>query len=150
MKKLNTLKTLPIIGLLAIGVAMVPAVSQAAPPGALGSALSHDGGKGHHRDGGKGHRDYGKSHGRDKGRYDRGHGHKGYAKGHDRGHKRVYNYSKGHGHGYSHHGHKHRVYHPHKHVEHVIVHDYHDEYYDPFRLLLGLHFDNVDIIYRDY
>ena len=144
MKKLNTLKTLPLIGLLALGVAMVPAVSQAAP-GALGSALSHDGGKGHHRDGGKSPRDHGKQY-RDKGHYDRGHGHKGYAKGHDKGHKRVYNYGKGHG--YEHYGHVHRVYRPHTHVEHVVVHDHYD--HDPLRLLLGLHFDNIDIIYRDY
>ena len=144
MKKRNTLKTLPLIALLTLGMGVLPAVSQA-DQGKLVSALSHDGGKGH--------RDYGKSHGRDKGRYERGHGHKdrGYAKGHDKGHKHVYNYSKGHrhDHGYSHHGHKHHVYRPHRHVDHVIVHDYHDEY-DPFRLLLGLHFDNIDIIYRDY
>jgi hypothetical protein len=143
MKQRNTLRMLPLVALLTLGLAL-PAASMA----------DDDRGRGKDRvyqkhDGGKGYRDHGKSHGRDKGRYERGHGHKGYAKSHDRGHKRVYNYSKGHHHGYSHHGHKHRVYRPHNHVQHVIVHDYHDEY-DPFRLLLGLHFDNIDIIYRDY
>jgi hypothetical protein len=34
----------------------------------------------------------------------------------------------------------------------VIVHKHYDDWhdYDRFRLLLGLHFDNVDLIYRDY
>jgi hypothetical protein len=144
MKQLNTLKTLPLIALLALGLAL-PVASMADDDRGRGKDRvyqKHDG-----------HRDYGKSHRRDKGHYERGHGHKsrGYAKGHHKDHKHVYNYSKGHrhDHGYSHHGHKHRVYRPHRHVEHVIVHDYHDEY-DPFRLLLGLHFDNIDIIYRDY
>ena len=44
------------------------------------------------------------------------------------------------------HGHKH---HGHRHTDYVVVHDHHDDY-DPFRLMLGLHFDNIDIIYRDF
>ena len=149
MKTLSTLKTLPLIGLLAMGLALTPVVSMADDDdrgrGKDRTYQKHDGGKGHYRDGGKSHR-------RDKGQYNRGHGqNKGYAKGHNKGHnkgrKHVYNY--GSGHGYAHHGHTHQVYRPHTHVEQVVVHDYHDVY-DPFRLMLGLHLDNIDIIYRDF
>ena len=149
MKTLSTLKTLPLIGLLAMGLALAPMVSMADDDnrgrGKDRTYQKHDGGKGHYRNSGK-------SHSRDKGQYNRGHGqNKGYAKGHNKGHnkgrKHVYNY--GSGHGYAHHGHTHQVYRPHTHVEQVVVHDYHDVY-DPFRLMLGLHLDNIDIIYRDF
>jgi len=169
MKTLSTLKTLPLIGLLAMGLALTPVVSMADDDdrgrGKDRTYQKHDGGKGHYRDGGKSHR-------RDKGQYNRGHGqNKGYAKGHNKGHNKGYakshnkghskGYAKGHnkgrkhvynygsGHGYAHHGHTHQVYRPHTHVEQVVVHDYHGVY-DPFRLMLGLHLDNIDIIYRDF
>ncbi len=145
MKTLSTLKTLPLIGLLAMGLALAPVVSMA-DDGDRGRGKDrvyqkHDGGKGHYRDGGKSHR-------RDKGHFDRGHS---SYKGHKKGHKSVYNHNKSHGH--KHHGHTHKVYRPHRHghnhVKHVVVHDHYD-HYDPFRLMLGLHFDNIDIIYRDF
>ena len=139
MKTLSTLKTLPLIGLLAMGLALAPAVSMA-DDGDRGRGKDrvyqkHDGGKGHNRDAGKSHR-------RDKTYYNHGHGHnKGFARGHNKGHKHVYNnhYNVGH----KHHGHGH------KHVDRVIVHDHYSSY-DPFRLMLGLHLDNIDIIYRDF
>ena len=156
MKKLSLLKTLPLVGLLALGLSM-PAVSLAEKDHGRGKDRVH---KKH--DGGNGH----KSH-RDKGHYDRGHGHKkahkrghykGNKHGHRKGHKHAYNKSWGHGHGHKHHGHTHKVYRPHrhdhghKHVDRVIVHDHYDHLgdYDRFRLMLGLHFDNIDIIFRDY
>jgi hypothetical protein len=158
MKTLSTLKTLPLIGLLAMGLTLAPVVSTA-DDGDRGRGKDrvyqkHDGGKGHYRDAGKSHR-------RDKGHYERGHK-KGYAQGHNKAHKKAH--KKGHkyvqshnrGHGYKHHkhhGHTHNVYRPHHHghghVDHVIVHDYYSSY-DPFRLMLGLHLDNIDIIYRDF
>ena len=153
MKTLSTLKTLPLIGLLAMGLALAPMVSMADDDdrgrGKDRTYQKHDGGKGHYRNSGK-------SHSRDKGQYNRGHGqNKGYAKGHNKGHNKAHNkgrkhvYNYGSGHGYAHHGHTHQVYRPHTHVEQVVVHDYHDVY-DPFRLMLGLHLDNIDIIYRDF
>jgi len=139
MKTLSTLKTLPLIGLLAMGLALAPTVSMADDDdrgrGKDRVYQKHDGGKGHNRDAGKSHR-------RDKTYYNHGHGHKkGFARGHNKGHKHVYNnhYNVGH----KHHGHGH------KHVDRVIVHDHYSSY-DPFRLMLGLHLDNIDIIYRDF
>ena len=139
MKTLTTLKTLPLIGLLAMGLALAPVTSMADDDdrgrGKDRTYQKHDGGKGHYRDGGKSHR-------RDKSQYSRGHGHKkGYASSHRKDHRRVYNnhYRVGH----KHHGHGH------SHVDRVIVHDHYSNY-DPFRLMLGLHFDNVDVIYRDF
>jgi len=148
MKTLSTLKTLPLIALLAMGLALTPLVSMADDDdrgrGKDRTYQKHDGGKGHYRDGGKSHR-------RDKGHFDRGHS---YSKGHKSGHKRVHSYNKGHGR--KHHGHTHKVYRPHNHghghVDHVVVNNHYDHLsdYDRFRLMLGLHFDNIDIIYRDF
>jgi len=148
MNTLSTLKTLPLIALLAMGLALSPAISMAdndkRDRGHDRVSTRHDGGKGHHRDGGKSHR-------RDKGHFDRGHG---YSKGHKSGHKRVHSYNKGHGH--KHHGHTHKVYRPHRHghghADHVVVNNHYDHLseYDRVRLMLGLHFDNIDIIYRDF
>jgi len=148
MKTLSTLKALPLIGLLAMGLTLAPAASMADDDdrgrGKDRVYQKHDSGKGHYRDGHRSHR-------RDHGHYKRGYSHK---KGHKHGgHKHVYNSHRKHGHkhhGYSHHshGHKHR-HHGHRHVDTVVVHDHHYDY-DPFRLLLGLHFDNIDIIYRDF
>ena len=148
MKTLSTFKTLPLIGLLAMGMALAPTTSMADDDdrgrGKERVYQKYDGGKGHHSDRGRSHR-------RDHAYSNRGHSHK---KGHKHsGGKHVYNshYRHGHKHGaYKHHKHGHRhVNHGHRHVDHVVVHDHHYDY-DPFRLLLGLHFDNIDIIYRDF
>lgn len=145
MKTLSALKTLPLIGLLATGLALAPMAATAGDDdrgrGKDRVYQKYDGGKGHYRDGHRSHR-------RDHGQYKRGHGH---SKGHKHGIVRqAYSKHRKHGHkhhGYAHHthGHKHQG---HRHVDTVVVHDYHD--YDPFRLMLGLHFDNIDIIYRDF
>ena len=144
MKTLNTLKTLPLIGALAVGMALAPTVSMADDDnhgrGKERVYQKHDGGKGHYRDGAR-------SDHRDKGRYERGHNqHKGIARGAVRelkhgGHKHVYNSHYKHGHKHHDQGHRH--------ADYVIVHDHYRDY-DPFRLMLGLHFDNIDIIYRDF
>jgi hypothetical protein len=139
MKTLSTLKTLPLIGLLAAGLVLAPAVSM---------ADGGDHGRGKDRVYQK--HDGGKSHRADKGHFDRGHG---FKKDHKKGHKYVQKHYKGLGH--KHYGHVHNVYRPHSHnhghghADYVVVHDYYDDY-DPFRLMLGLHFDDIDIIYRDY
>jgi len=139
MNKLSTLKTLPLIGLLVMGLAL-PAVSMADDDkrgrGHDRVYKKHDGGKGHQREHRRIHRD-------GKGHRAPGYHIKGYK---DGGHKHVYNkhYSRGH----KHYGHKHHD-HGHRHVDHVVVHDHYDDY-DRLRLMLGLHFDNIDIIYRDY
>ena len=132
MKTLSTLKTLPLVGLLALGVALAPVAAQAGP-----AKHSDDRASSMH-DGGKDQRNYGhykaKKH----------HVHKS-------AHVRAHNHYRGHGHkhhGHKHHGHKHHR-HGHRHADYVVVQDHHDDY-DPFRLMLGLHFDNIDVIYRDY
>ena len=151
MKTFKTLKTLPLIGALAMGMALAPAVSMADDDdrgrGKGRVYQKHDGGKGHYH---RGVRKYD----RDRHKYHRGHGHhKGLAGGVARigkhhGHKHVYNSHYRHGH--KHHGHKHHGHgHGHRHTDYVIVHDHYRDY-DPFRLMLGLHFDNIDIIYRDF
>lgn len=147
MKIRSTLKTLPLIGLLAMGLTLTPAMSIADDDdrgrGRDHVYKKHDGGKGHYRD-------HSRSHRRDLGHKKHGHSHKGHK---HRGHKHAYNSHRKHGHkhhGYKHHDHGHRhVDHGHRHVDTVVVHDHHYDY-DPFRLLLGLHFDNIDIIYRDF
>ena len=150
MKTLSALKTLPLIGLLATGLALAPMVSIADDDdrgrGKDRVYKKYDGGKGHYRDGHRSHR-------RDHGHYKRGHSH---SKDHKHGIvTQAYSKHRKHGHkhhGYAHHTHGHKHYghshHGHRHVDTVVVHDHRD--YDPFRLLLGLHFDNIDIIYRDY
>ena len=133
MKTLSALKTLPLVGLLSMGLVLAPAISLADKDRGHGGDKmyqKHDDGKSHHG----GHR---KSH------YDSGH-HKHYKHGgHKHGYVRGHNHYIGHVHN---HGHKH---HGHRHTDYVVVHDHHDDY-DPFRLMLGLHFDNIDIIYRDF
>ena len=145
MKTLKTLKTLPLIGALAVGMALAPAVTMADDDdrgrGKGRVYQKHDGGKGQHRDAVRSHK-------RDKGHYVPGHnGHKTAVKPHKHGgHKYVHNSHYKHGH--KHHGPKHHG-HGHSHTDYVIVHDHYRDY-DPFRLMLGLHFDNIDIIYRDF
>jgi hypothetical protein len=145
MKKLSTLKTLPLIGLLAMGLAL-PAVSMADRDDHRGRDhvyKKHDGGKGHKREHRRIHRD-GKGQ-RDHSRH--------YSKGHKHGGHNKHVYSRHYKHGHKHYGHKgHRHGHGHKHVDHVVVHNHYDDWddYDRLRLMLGLHFDNIDIIYRDY
>ena len=135
MKTLSTLKTLPLIGLLAMGLALVPAVSMADDDGrGRGKDKTHqtyDGGKSHHGE----HHD---SH------YGKGHKHP-YVRGHNKHVRHVHRPGHKH-HSHKHHSHKH---HGHRHTDYVVVHDRHYDY-DPFRLMLGLHFDNIDIIYRDF
>ena len=126
MKTLSILKALPLVGLLAMGLALVPAVSMADKYDrghGEDKYQKHDGGKSHHE-----------SH------HDDGH-HK------DGGHKNVYVVGYDRYRRYPHrHVHKH---HGHRPADVVVVHDHYDDY-DPLRLMLGLHFDNIDIIYRDY
>jgi hypothetical protein len=138
MKTLSTLKTLPLVGLLAMGLALMPAVSMADKDRGHGEDKmyqKHDAGKSHHGDHRKSHYDSG---------YYRDHKHGGHKNVYVRGHK----HHRGHVHK---HGHRHPVHrHPvHRHTDYVVVHDHYDDY-DPFRLMLGLHFDNIDIIYRDF
>jgi hypothetical protein len=134
MKTLSTLKTLPLVGLLAMGLALAPAASMADKKdhGHGGDKVyqKHDSGKSHQGNRHKSHRDVGHSN-----------------KHRDGGHKQVY--VRGYNHYDRHihkHGHKH---HGHRHADYVVVHDHYYDY-DPLRLMLGLHFDNIDIIYRDY
>ena len=162
MKTLSTLKTLPLIGLLAMGLTLAPAVSLAGDDdrGRDRVYQKHDGGKGKYRDHDRSHRrDYGhKKHGQShKKSHKKSHKHGGnkhvYKSHRKHGDKHAYSSHRKHGHkhgGYTRHDHGHRhVNHGHRHVDTVVVRDHHYDY-DPFRLMLGLHFDNIDIIYRDF
>ena len=137
MNTISMLRTLPLVGVLALSLGLTPTVTMADDErrGRDQVYKKHDGGKHHYRE----HRRLNRDHGRPK-------------HGHHRSHK--HNIHKHHGH--KHHGHSHRRHkhhgHGHRHIDRVIVHNYYDDWYDydRFRLLLGLHFDNIDLVYRDY
>ena len=140
MKTLKTLQTLPLILVLATGLSLAPAASMAG---------NNDRGPGKDRI-------YQKQDGRP------GHSREGYRSRHPdpshivpvHGQKRPSvrrAYDTHHGHGQKHRRHEHRKYghhHGHGHFDKIIVHDH--RHYDPFRLHLGLYFDNLHILYRDY
>ena len=136
MKLSTTLKTLPLVGVLALGLALAPTTSMA-DKGDRGhkDRYSHDGGKSFK--GGK----------HDK----RGHGYGHTKKGHDKhGHDRHSRHQLGHAYGHDIRGHRHG-HSGHSHSTHV-VHDYGHQHYlglGNLRFMLGLHTDNIDIIFRD-
>lgn len=148
MNTISMLKMLPLAGILTMSLGLAPAVT-IADDGDRGRGRDHvykkhDGGKHYYRE----HRRLNRDHGRPK------HGHH---KGHRHDHK--HDGRKHHGHKHRRHDHKHlgqghrgHKHHGHKHVDRVIVHNHYDDWddYDRFGLLLGLHFDNIDLIYRDY
>ena len=142
MKRLNTLRILPLVGLLGVGLMLSPMAATAdrgdRGAGAPRFSQSHKGPAVQYRDGHRLHR-------RDPGEARHGGGHR-----HDdfkrvrKGHRRPAHghHDHGHGHRKKHHGHHHGP------ARTIVVHDHF--HYDPFRFLLGLRLDNVDIIYRDY
>jgi hypothetical protein len=147
MKLLMTLKTLPLAGLLAVGLAVIPSVSMADKGGDRGhqARTSHDGGKSFKGDK-RGHNDRDQrfglnTKGHDKRGFYRGDRHEvGNAHGHDR---RDYGHDRGHAHNYSYPVYNHTT---------TVVHDYGHRHYlglGDLSLLLGIHTDNVDIIFRD-
>lgn len=140
MNTFSMLKTLPLVGILALSLGLTPVVTMADDEkrGRDHVYKKHDGGKHHYRE----HRRLNRDHGRPK------HGYKHHSHKHH-GHKHHRYDHKHHGHSYrrhEHHGHGYR------HVDRIIVHNHYDDWddYDRFRLLLGLHFDNIDLVYRDY
>ena len=146
------LKTLPMIGVLAMGLALTPAISMADDDnrGRHKDRYSHDAGKSHkkaHKQDHRAHKkEWKREHRRDHKKYKHGHGHK-HVNNHKHGWKKHYGHKhrhNGHRHSHSHRGHRH---------EHVVVRDYghHDHYlyFDDLRFVFGLHTDNVDIIFRD-
>ena len=143
MNRRKRLHTLSLIGLLASGLVLTPAASIAGDNdrhrGRYQTLQEHSHLDGEYRDGYR------------SGRSDRGyvipvHGRK-YANGrhagkghHKHGHQHHHGHRHDHGHGYP--GHTHGY------VDRVILHDH--RHYDPLRLFLGLHLDNVDIVYRGF
>ena len=133
MNKLSTLKVLPLVGLLSLGLVLTPAV-------ALADKDKRE--RGHYsgsvRDVAKNVKRVSRgSHG--SGRH--------YDRGHKRGHKKSYSHgyqNHRHGHKYKRHGHGHG------HDRVIVQNHYSGRDYDHFRFLLGLHLDNVDIVFRDY
>lgn len=142
MKPLKPLGILPLVALLGVGLMLSPMAATAdrgdRGPGATGLSQNHKGRAVQYRDGHRLHR-------REPAEARHGGGHR-----HDdfkrvrKGHRRPAHghHDHGHGHRKKHHGHHHGP------ARTVVVHDHY--HYDPFRFLLGLRLDNVDIIYRDY
>ena len=146
IKSLNSLKTLPLIAALAIGLALWPTLS-----------MADKGDRGGHKN--KYSQDNRQSHSKgDKHR--NSHSNKGHYKSRDNSHKSNHGYSskhrynKGHGHHNDHvyYKRKHHAGHRDHHTTYIVNdHHYSDYSYglDPLRFMIGLHTDNVDIIFRD-
>lgn len=153
MNMKNSLKTLPVIAALAIGLALAPMTSMAKGDrheSHQSERYSHDGGK-HHK---KSHKRRGDAHDRDS----RGHKH-GHKMRHAKQHR--HGYKHGHKHGHKHRGHKHRG-HRHDRVVFVDNYDHYDDRYgfgrdyrdryidlDDLRFMVGIHTGNFDLIFRD-
>jgi len=150
----TSLKTLPLLAVLAVGMSLSPSISIAGKGdhGKHKEKYSHNSGhksgKAHHRDNHRVNKQAYRSHGNSH-RNNRGHGskdHHGSRHGHYKHH--AYNKHDNHGRGYvynhAHGGHGHTSY---------IVNDYYyrEPYYvlDPLRFMIGLHTDNLDIIFSD-
>ncbi len=154
IKSLTSLKTLPLIGVLAIGLVLSPTLSMAdnGDRGRHKTQYSHDGGqshsKGHKRSNKHSNKAHYKSHGKS---------HKG-----DYGHSSKHRYTKGHGHyndhanykrGFNNHRYDHHDNHRGHHHTTYVVNDHHYSDYsyglDHPGLMIGLHTNNFDIIFRD-
>ena len=143
MKLLTTLKTLPLVSILALGLALAPTASMA-DKGDRGQKerYSQHGGKSFKGDK-RGHKDRGHGYGHTK----KGHDKHGYDRHGSHGRHQV---GHAHGHGHDRHAH-HNSYAGHSH-NNYIVRDYGNQHYlglGNLRFMLGLHTDNVDIIFRD-
>ena len=153
MKSMTTLKTLPLISALALGLALSPTLSMADDDkrGGQKTHYSHDRGQSHNKTHNKGayRGEIAKNHSRryvansfDQRRHEK-QSHKHKTKNH-------YDRSNGY-HRHGTHGHDH-VYTGHHH-RHTVIHDY--GYREPYvgldnmRFMLGLHTGNFDIILRD-
>lgn len=149
----STLKTLPIIGVIALGLAITPAY-----------AIADNNGRSHARDHDS-HKTFKKSNKSHK-KTDRGerrhnvhaydaYGHKNMRKSHRNKHYRGHDIHKHKKHNRHQHGNRH--WHKHGHTGHThsyyVVNDYdqhgHYDGFDRLRFMIGLHTDNVDIIFRD-
>lgn len=154
IKSLTSLKTLPLISALAIGLVLSPTLSMAdnGDRGRHKTQYSHDGGQSHS----KGHKG---SKTQSNKRHYKSHG-KSHKSNH--GHSSKHHYAKGHGH-HNDHAHykrginKYRYDHQNSHRGHhhtsYVVNDQHYSDYsyglDHLGFMIGLHTNNVDIIFRD-
>ena len=150
MKSLTSLKTLPLISVLAIGLALSPTLSMAdnGDRGRHKTQYSFDGGQSHS----KGHK---RSNTHSNKRHYKSHGKSHESK---HGYRSKHHYNKGHGH-HNDHAHYKRDRHNHRYDNHrgqhttYIVNDHHYSDYsyglDPLRFMIGLHTNNFDIIFRD-
>ena len=143
-----SMKNLPVVGLLALGLVLSsnPAMADKADrdghKGYIAQQFSHQAAKSHNNRG-----KYTKQH--KEHRYDRNDHRKGHK---DRSHK-YYSSHNSHKHK-SHRNHAHRDYHRHGYRGHSHSHNvvnYHDHYvgFDDLRFMVGLHTDRFDIILRD-
>ena len=152
INSLTSLKNLPLISVLATGLVLSPTLSMAdnADRGRHKTQYS-DGGQSHS----KGHKGS-KKHGNKAHYKSQGKRHKG-----DYGHSSKHHYTKGHGNnndhahykrGFNNHRYDHHDSHRDHHTSYVVnEHHYSDYAYglDPLRLMIGLHTNNFDIIFRD-
>ncbi len=156
----RTLKTFPLAGALAMGLALTPAIVNADDDdrGRHKDRYSHDGGTAYEKSLRKEIRGLRKElkreHKRNQKSHGKHHGHK-----HKNKHKHKHDGHKHNGHKhkhvykYKHNGHKHKHVYKHNHRGHKHRHHRYHHYryrdYDPLRFILGLHTDNFDIIFRD-
>ncbi len=161
----SKLKTLPILGSLALALISAPAIAVAdnAKREQNRGHYSQKSDKPHYRS--ESHRQpqhRGEYRGHQRDRHNR-HGYNDYAQNHghkyafNKSHKKHHKYRKHHKHGHyghhrhPHHGHGHN-HHSHNHYQsHVIVRPERRAYLDlsDLRFMFGLHTDNIDLIFRD-
>ena len=149
IKSLTSLKTLPLISVLAIGLVLSPTLS-----------MADNGDRGRHK---TQYSDSGQSHSKGHKRSNK-HSNKAHYKSHGKSHKENYrhsskhHYTKGRGHHNAHANYKrgfnnHHDHHRGDHHTSYVVNDHHYSDYsyglDPLRFMIGLHTNNFDIIFRD-
>ena len=144
IKSLNNLKTLPLIGALAISLALWPTLSMAdkGDRGGHKNKYSHDDRQSHSK---------GRNSHNNKRHYkSRGNSHKS-----NHGYSSKHRYNKGYG-AHKNHAHYKRDHHgghrAHNHTTYVVNDRHYSDYsygLDPLRFMIGLHTNNVDIIFRD-
>lgn len=154
IKSLTSLKTLPLISVLAIGLVLSPTLSMAdnGDRGRHKTQYSYDGGqahsKGHKRSNKQSNKAHYKSHGKIH-KENIGHSSKHH-------YPKEHGYHSDHGHykrGFTNHRYGHQNNHRGRHHTNYVVNEHHYSDYsyglDPLRFMIGLHTNNVDIIFRD-
>jgi hypothetical protein len=143
MKTISKIKSIPVIALLALGLALTssPAMAdkgeRSSHKGEIAKQFSHEVNRSHRGTAKPGKRSGSRSHDRNSHKWTRKDRDHRYYKSHDGGKHRVHRGK--HRHGYTGYPHTHRI---------VSYHDHHIGM-DDLRFMVGLHTDRFDIILRD-